>query len=84
MDVKFVQLLMQYLEMQRRIEPLLGAASQKLVKDLMDTGVPLRKISKITGRSPGYVLTVYRGHRALSARALCDLFRYAARAQNAE
>lgn len=79
MDTNFVQLLVQYVELRRRLEPLIAPASQKLVKNLVDTGVSTKRIAQVVGRPPGYVRGVYNGQRSLNAQALSDLFRFVAR-----
>lgn len=67
-DVKFFQLLAQYAMLQSKIGPLVGAASQKLVKDLVDSGCQIEHIAKVVKKSPGFIHGVYAGKHSLNAQ----------------
>lgn len=74
---EFVKLVLQLAELERLVKPKLPAASQKLVGDLLDTGVSPKTIAKIVGRSPSYVQTIRNGKNALSAAQFYRLVRHA-------
>lgn len=84
-DFEFVKLLVQYAELEKRVKPLVGPASQKIVRDLIDTGCTREKLASIADRSPTYIQAVYNGKKTLDTQTLVALIKYAIRAggQNA-
>lgn len=79
-QLQLIQMLVQYVELQRRLSPVIPGASQKLVKDLVDDGCDVKRLSKVVGRSPSYVRGVYNGQKQLNAQELLALVRHAAAA----
>lgn len=78
-DANFFQLLMQLDVLQRKLTPLVGPASQKLVRDLVDSGCKLERLAKITDRSPGFVRAVYNGERSLNLRQTVKVLQHGIR-----
>jgi len=74
---EFVKLVLQLAELERLVKPKLPAASQKLVSDLIDTGVSPKTIAKLIGRSPSYVQTIRNGQNGLSAALFYRLVKHA-------
>lgn len=72
-----LQMVFQYAQLQKQLEPVLPQISQKLVSDLLATGTPARKIAKVVGRSPSYVQTIANGNSALSAQLIVKLVQFA-------
>ena len=63
--------------LQRNLGPLLPSIGQKLVSDLLSTGVPAKRLSKVIGRQPTYVTAVSRGAKVLTAANIVALVRFA-------
>lgn len=78
-DVKFFQLLFQYATLQEKVGPYVGPASQKLVRDLVDSGCHIKRLAKVTGRSPGFIRSVYAGKAALSLQQTIRVLQHGAR-----
>lgn len=65
-DANFFQLLYQYAVLQAKVGPYVGPASQKLVRDLVDSGCQVKKLAKAISRTPSFVQSVYNGQRELN------------------
>jgi len=72
-----LELVVQLDSLQRRLTPHLPALSQKLVSDLLSTGVDVRKLAKVIGRSPSYVRAVAGGTKSLAAGSIVKVVQYA-------
>lgn len=73
-----LELVVQLASLQKSLTPALPAISQKLIGDLLSTGVPARSIAKVIKRSPSYVLTFVKAKRSLTAQGVVDVVKFAA------
>jgi len=74
-----LKLIFQLDSLQRNVTPLLAPVGQKLVSDLLSTGVKPAKIAKIIGRAPTYAQAVATGAKSLSAANIVAIVTHAAR-----
>jgi hypothetical protein len=72
-----LELVVQLDSLQKRLTPHLPALSQKLVKDLLSTGVDAKRLAKVVGRSPSYVRAVGGGVKSLGADGIVKVVKYA-------
>lgn len=77
MNLEFLKLLYQYLELRKRLEPVIPAAGQKLVRDLADSGCTFKKMGAAVGRPPSYIRGVYNGKKSLNAQQIVQLVKHA-------
>lgn len=75
--LELVKAIMQLATLQERIGPLVPAASQKLVNDLLGSGVERDKIAKVIGRKPTYVGKIAAGKASLTPATFTKLVRHA-------
>lgn len=63
----------QLAQLEQQLNPVLPQISQKLVSDLLATGMPAKKIAKVIGRKPSYVQVIANGGASLSAQLIVKL-----------
>lgn len=79
--MELVQLIMQLAILEAKVRPVMPQASQKLVKDLLDSGCDARKLAKVVGRSPGWIKGVATGQNCLTAKSFTLLVQHAVRSR---
>ena len=75
--MELVQLIVQLAVLEAKVKPVLPQASQKLVKDLLDSGCDARRLGKVIGRAPGWVKGVAAGKNCLTPKAFTQLVNHA-------
>lgn len=73
-----LQLIAQYAQLEQQLKPVLPQVSQKLVSDLLSTGMPAKALARTIGRSPSYVQGVANGDKCLTAALIVKVLRHAA------
>ena len=76
-----LQLVVQLATLEQRLQPLLPAISQKLITDLLASGVKKEKLAKVIGRPPSYVVGIAAGSKSLSPQMIVKVLRHVAMSQ---
>ena len=72
-----LELVAQLAYLQRTLAPALPKISQRLIFDLLSTGVSPKALGKVLGRKPTYVLAIGNGKRSMTAQGIVDVIKYA-------
>lgn len=72
-----LELIAQHAQLEQKLKPVLQRVSQKLVSDLLATGVEPAKLGRAVGRSPSYILAVSRGKKCLSTASIVKVIQHA-------
>lgn len=75
-DSRFFELLVQYATLQDKLAKYVAPASQKLVRDLVNSGCKVERVAKAVGRNPGFIRAVMAGQRALTLQQTVRVLRH--------
>jgi len=75
-DTRFFELLVQYATLQDKLAKYVAPASQKLVRDLINSGCKIERVAKAAGRNPGFIRAVMAGERSLSLQQTVRVLRH--------